>query len=279
MRRDTIFYQLFLRFPQLLFELLPDIPADASNYTFEAIEVKETSFRTDGVWMPPTSTGTAYFAEAQFQPDEIFYERMNAEIAIFTYRNRDRCSNWQGIVLFPSRSLQQTSLTMVSHLLDSGKILPIYLDELPSNVSPALNMMVLTTLEGEAAIAAARQALAQSQGNRDIIEMVSTIIVYKFTQLTRVEIDAMLGVTLQETRVYQDALAEGEIIGEARGEVVGEAKGKLEMILMILNQRFGALPESMIDRLSQLSLTQLEAIGTQLLSFTQIADIDAWLDR
>jgi predicted transposase/invertase (TIGR01784 family) len=271
MRRDTIFYQLFLRFPQLLFELLPAAPADANSYTFEAIEVKETSFRTDGVWMPPTSTGTAYFAEAQFQPDEIFYERMNAEIAIFTYRNRDRCSNWQGIVLFPSRILQQASLSMVSHLLDSGKILPIYLDELPSNVSPALNMMVLTTLEGEAAIAAARQALAQSQGNRDIIEMVSTIIVYKFTQLTRAEIDAMLGVTLQETRVYQDAKAEGEIIGEA--------KGKLEMILMLLNQRFGALPKSMTDRLSQLSLTQLEAIGTQLLSFTQIADIDAWLDQ
>jgi predicted transposase YdaD len=41
MRRDTIFYQLFLRLPQLLFELLP------SSYTFEAIKVKETSFRTD----------------------------------------------------------------------------------------------------------------------------------------------------------------------------------------------------------------------------------------
>jgi predicted transposase YdaD len=47
MRRDTIFYQLFLRFPQLLFELLPSIPTDANSYTFEAIEVKETSFRTD----------------------------------------------------------------------------------------------------------------------------------------------------------------------------------------------------------------------------------------
>jgi predicted transposase/invertase (TIGR01784 family) len=267
MRRDTIFYQLFLRFPQLLFELLPAAPADANSYTFEAIEVKETSFRTDGVWMPPTSTGTAYFAEAQFQPDEVFYERMNAEIAIFTYRNRDRCSNWQGIVLFPSRSLQQTSLTMVSHLLDSGKILPIYLDELPSNVSPALNMMVLTTLEGEAAINAAKAALAQGSGNRDIIEMVTTIMVYKFTQLTRAEVDIMLGTTLQETRVYQDALAEGKV------------EGKLEMLLMLLSQRFGDLPESMTDRLSQLSLAQLEAIGTQLLNFTQIADIDAWLEQ
>jgi predicted transposase/invertase (TIGR01784 family) len=275
MRRDTIFYQLFLRFPQLLFELLPIAPTDASSYTFEAIEVKETSFRTDGVWMPPTPAGTAYFAEAQFQPDEVFYERMNAEISIFTYRNRDRCSSWQGIVLFPSRTLQQTSLTMVSHLLDSGKIIPIYLNELPSNTSPALNMMVLTTLEGEAAINAAKAALAQGSGNRDIMEMVTTIMVYKFTQLTRAEVDIMLGTTLQETRVYQDALAEGKVEGKAEGKV----EGKLEMLSMLLNQRFGDLPESMIDRLSQLSLTQLEALGTQILSFTQLADVAAWLDR
>jgi predicted transposase YdaD len=220
--------------------------------------------------MPPTPAGTAYFAEAQFQPDEVFYERMNAEISIFTYRNRDRCGTWQGIVLFPSRTLQQTSLTMVSHLLDSGKIIPIYLDELPRNTSPALNMMVLTTLEGEAAIDAAKAALVQGSGNRDIIEMVTTIMVYKFTQLTRAEVDAMLGVTLQETRVYQDAKAEGEAEGKS---------AMLSLLSSLLSQRFGDLPESMIDRLSQLSLTQLEALGTQILSFTQLADVTACLDQ
>jgi predicted transposase YdaD len=275
MRRDTIFYQLFLRFPQLLFELVPNKPVDADQYTFEAIEVKETSFRTDGVWMPPTGKGTAYFAEAQFQPDEIFYERMNAEISIFTFRNRDRCSTWQGIVLFPSRDLQQSSLTMVSHLLDSGKIIPIFLDELPSDVSPALNLMVLTTLEGEDAITAAKQALAQGTDNRDIIEMVTTIMVYKFTQLTRAEVDEMLGVTLQETRVYQDALAEGEVIGEARGE----AKGKLEMVVMILTRRLGNLPESTIDRLSQLSIKQIESLGIASFDFQNLTDLTAWLRK
>jgi predicted transposase/invertase (TIGR01784 family) len=277
MRRDTIFYQLFLRFPQLLFELVPNKPVDAEQYTFEAIEVKETSFRTDGAWMPPTPEGAVYFAEVQFQPDEIFYERMNAEISIFTFRNRDRCSSWQGVVLFPTRDLQQSSLTMVSHLLDSGKIIPIFLDELPDDASPALKLMVLTTLEGETAINAARQALAQGTNNRDIIEMVTTIMVYKFTQLTRAEVDEMLGVTLQETRVYQDALAEGEVIGEAKGE----NKGKLAMLAMLsilLSQRFGSLPESMTDRLSQLSIEQLEALGTKLLDFTQLADVTAWLE-
>jgi predicted transposase YdaD len=267
MRRDTIFYQLFLRFPQLLFELVPNKPADAEQYKFEAIEVKETSFRADGAWMPPTPTGAVYFAEVQFQPDEIFYERMNAEISIFTFRNRDRCSSWQGIVLFPSRDLQQSSLTMVSHLLDSGKIIPIFLDELPSDASPALKLMVLTTLEGEAAIGAAKQALAQDTGNRDIIEMVTTIMVYKFTQLTRTEVDAMLGVTLQETRVYQEAKAEGKL------------EGKLEMLLVLLSRNLGALPASLIEQIEMLPIEQQESLCTVAFDFQSLSDLTAWLSN
>jgi predicted transposase YdaD len=168
---------------------------------------------------------------------------------------------------------------MVSHLLDSGKIIPIFLDELPSDVSPALNLMVLTTLEGEDAITAAKQALAQGIDNRDIIEMVTTIMVYKFTQLTRAEVDEMLGVTLQETRVYQDALAEGKIIGEAQGEIIGEARGKLEMVVMILNQRLGDLPEGTIDQLSQLSMKQIEALGIASFDFQSLVDLTTWLSN
>jgi predicted transposase/invertase (TIGR01784 family) len=282
MRRDTIFYQLFLRFPQLLFELVPNKPADAEQYKFEAIEVKETSFRADGAWMPPTPTGAVYFAEVQFQPDEIFYERMNAEISIFTFRNRDRCGSWQGIVLFPTRDLQQTSLTMVSHLLDSGKIIPIFLDELPSDASPALKLMVLTTLEGEAAIGAAKQALVQGSGNRDIIEMVTTIMVYKFTQLTRAEVDAMLGVTLQETRVYQEAKAEGKLEGKAEGKLEGKAEGKLEgkleMLLILLSRNLGALPASLTEQIKMLPIERQESLCTVAFDFQSLSDLTAWLN-
>jgi predicted transposase/invertase (TIGR01784 family) len=35
-------------------------------------------------------------------------------------------------------------------------------------------------------------------------------MVYKFTNLSRQEIDAMLGITLQETRVYREAREEGK---------------------------------------------------------------------
>jgi predicted transposase YdaD len=136
-----------------------------------------------------------------------------------------------------------------------------------SKIEVAVEARIQPTLEGETAIAAAKQAFAQGQGNRDIMEMVATIMVYKFTQLTRAEVDAMLGVTLQETRVYQEAKAEGT------------AEGKLAMLSMLLSQRFGALPQSMIDRLAELSIEQLEALGTQLFNFTQLTDVTAWLEQ
>ncbi len=38
----------------------------------------------------------------------------------------------------------------------------------------------------------------------EIIEVITTIAVYKFSQLTREEVEAMLGRSLEETRTYQD---------------------------------------------------------------------------
>jgi predicted transposase/invertase (TIGR01784 family) len=83
MRRDTIFYQLFVQSPILLFDLIPNPPKNAEEYIFDAIEVKETSFRMDGVFIPPDSSGIVYFCEVQFQIDELLYERMLAEISIY----------------------------------------------------------------------------------------------------------------------------------------------------------------------------------------------------
>jgi predicted transposase YdaD len=141
---------------------------------------------------------------------------------------------------------------MVSHLLDSGKIIPIFLDELPSDASPALKLMVLTTLEGETAISAAKQALAQGTGNRDILEMVTTIMVYKFTQLTRAEVDAIL----QETKAE------------------GKTEGKLEMLL---SRNFGALPASLTEQIKMLPIEQLESLCAVAFDFQSLSDLTVWL--
>jgi predicted transposase YdaD len=104
--------------------------------------------------------------------------------------------------------------------------------------------------------------------------MVTTIMVYKFTQLTRAEVDAMLGVTLQETRVYQEAKAEGKV----EGKVEGKAQGKLEMLLMLLNHNFGALPDNLTEQIEMLPIEQLESLCTASFDFQKLSDITNWLE-
>jgi len=76
-KRDSIYYQIFKRFPALIFELVDARPQEAQNYRFESVEVKETSFRIDGVFLPPegATTKVIFFAEVQFQSDEGLYHR------------------------------------------------------------------------------------------------------------------------------------------------------------------------------------------------------------
>jgi predicted transposase/invertase (TIGR01784 family) len=275
MRRDTIFYQLFLQSPTLLFDLIPNRPENADEYVFDSIEVKETSFRIDGVFMPPDRFGIIYFCEVQFQLDELLYERMLSEISIYAYRHRDLFFDWQAVVIYPSRSVEQSRLELVREFLSSGRIVRVYLDELGTvaELPTGLGLMVLTTLEGDAAKTEARRLIALAEGSRAIIELVSTIIVYKFTNLTRDEVDEMLGITLQQTRVYQDAKAEGELIGEAKGEAKGEAR----MILRLLNRRLGSVPDRLSAQIQQLTVPQLEDFGEALLDLTNLAEVEMWL--
>ena len=67
MRTDTIFYQLFLTFNSLLFELLGEPVDDAVHYQFISAEIKEKSFRFDGIFMPDREDKPFYFVEVQFQ--------------------------------------------------------------------------------------------------------------------------------------------------------------------------------------------------------------------
>ena len=193
---------------------------------------------------------------------------VTSEIAIYTYRNRERFANWQAVVIYPTRNTEQSRADMVRDLLESGRIRRVYLDELGEveDLPTGLGLMVLTTLEGEKAKSEARDLIQRAQGSRDIIELVSTIIVYKFNNLSRDEVDAMLGIEIQQTRVYQDAAQEG------RQE---EAKS---LVLRQLNRRVGNLSPAVEMRVKALTLVRLEDLGEALLDFGQIGDLIAWLD-
>ncbi len=220
MKRDSIYYQIFKRFPALLFELVDDRPQQAQNYRFESVEVKETAFRIDGVFLPPldATPKIIFFAEVQFQDDETLYHRFFTELMIYLYRNRFQCDDWRGVVIFPSRQLEPTTTHLHRSLLNSDQVQRIYLDELgdPNQQPLGINLMQLTITPEAQLVELAKQVIRRTEQEvanipvkNEIMEIVTTIAVYKFRALSREEVEAMLGITLQETRVYQEAKAEG----------------------------------------------------------------------
>jgi predicted transposase/invertase (TIGR01784 family) len=112
MRRDSIFFRLFQQAPTLLFELLDRPPDNASRYRFDSVAVKETKFEIDGVFLPPEGElpGIVYFCEVQFQRDQQLYERLWSESSRYFYQNRPRFTDWQAVVIYPSRKREQHDL-------------------------------------------------------------------------------------------------------------------------------------------------------------------------
>jgi predicted transposase/invertase (TIGR01784 family) len=251
MKRDSIFYKLFQQSPNLLFELLPNPPKNSKNYRFDSVAVKEPKFEIDGVFLPPDGqkSGIVYFVEVQFQKDETLYERMFAESFLYFYRNSEKFSNLQFVVIYPSRSVEQTNTLAFQELLNT--------------------LMVLTTLdetqapeEAKTLVTRSRQQAPQKESDA-IIELIATIMVYKFEQMSQKEVETMLGITtIQQTRVYREAREE-------------EAAN---IILRLLTKRFQSIPPETQNLISSLPLSVLENLSEAILDFSQLADLQPWLD-
>ena len=64
---------------------------------------------------------------------------------------------------------------------------------------------------------------ASEFGDRErIIEFIETVLLYKFPQMSREEVEAMFTLgDLKKTRVYRDALKEGQRLGKLKGKLEG----------------------------------------------------------
>lgn len=149
----------------------------------------------------------------------------------------------------------------------------IYLDELGDIRTLPLwvALMVLTTINEEQAPEQARYLLTRtrqevsSPTSRAIIEMITTIMVYKFEQLSRREVESMLGITLKETRVYREIKEEGR------------EEATVNLVMRLLKKRFGELTPEIRSAITGLPLPVLEDLSEALLDFTSVADLQSWL--
>lgn len=82
MKTDAIFYEIFQEFPHIFFEIIGEPTNNTNIYKFTAPEIKQKSFRLDGVFspLPEFPNQPLYFVEIQFYRDEEFYNRLFTSI-------------------------------------------------------------------------------------------------------------------------------------------------------------------------------------------------------
>jgi predicted transposase/invertase (TIGR01784 family) len=288
LKTDTLFYQLFQSFHTLLFELIDRPIADAEGYQFTTAEIKEKAFRFDGIFIPTTDDKPIFFIEVQFQPKNDFYWEYLSEI--FLYLNQYRPINkWQAVAIFAKRNCEPEIVDHVQEMIDSNRIIRVYLEDWvrqeTNSLTIAIIQLILAPEDKAPKLARQINEKVQQEPNTDlqdqVVKFIETVLVYKFPKLSRQEIEAMFTFNdLKNTRVYQDAKQEGLQLGKQEGLQLGEQRGlqrQVAMLLRMLTRKFGKLSPRTKNRITKLSVTQLENLAEVIFDLQTVADLNTWL--
>lgn len=222
MKTDAIFYELFKEFPYIFFELIGQPDSDPNIYEFTAPEIKQPDFRLDGVFSPREefSNEPFYFVETQFYKDEQFYDRLFSSIFLYFYQYQPVSPNWYAIVIYDRRSKEYPVPLRYRNLVEPH-LRRFYLNELPEledeNLGLGIVKLIVETENkskqlGKQLVKKAQEELTDTATQQKILEFIETIFVYKFANLSREEIEAMLDLSLlRETRVFREAKEEGKL--------------------------------------------------------------------
>ncbi len=148
MKTDKIFYKLFGEFPDIFFELIGK-PSNTSNlYEFKSQEIKETSFRLDGIFLTlDANSGNIpnepiYFVEVQCYKDQLFYDRFLTSIFLYFYQYQPSNPDWYAIVIFDTRN-HDVDYPQRLTSLKKNHLRCFYLDEIEDTSSQSLGLGII----------------------------------------------------------------------------------------------------------------------------------------
>jgi predicted transposase/invertase (TIGR01784 family) len=135
----------------------------------------------------------------------------------------------------------------------------IYLDEIEPN-SLALGIIDLvvgspkdtTAQKVQLLTTRTKETVGDSTLQKDIIELIERVIIYKFPQKSNKELEEMFGLAeWKETQFYKDVklegIKEGKLEGIKEGKLEGIKEGKLETIPLLV--KLGLSPEQIAKEL------------------------------
>jgi len=290
MKTDKLFYRIFLNQPDLIAELIPGIPSDC-EFEYSAPVLKEKETRLDGLLTPISNNSDVplIFLEAQMQRDTKFYSRYFR--GIFSYIDQYEISkNWRGLLILLNKRLELGSELPHRNLLNS-QVERLYLEDLlhQDDLSPNLALLRLIVTPKDQAGLAARKILNSVTTEAEFqlkLDLVESILVNKFTQLTLEEIQKMLNLKeadITQTRFYQEVLEIGEKKGLQQGlqqgMQQGMQQGEANLTIRLLKRRCGNLTAIQEQKVRSLSISQLESLGEALLDFQNMSDLENWLQE
>ncbi len=79
--------------------------------------------------------------------------------------------------------------------------------------------------------------------------------------------------------LYQRNREQAKEEGRQEGRQEGKQEGEKNLILRLLHRRIGEIDALLIERITGLSIEQLENLGEALLDFSSVADLEAWLTQ
>ncbi|MEL6353784.1 MAG: Rpn family recombination-promoting nuclease/putative transposase [Cyanobacteria bacterium J06627_28] len=282
MPTDHIFYELLRTAPDIFLKLIGQ--QANQTYEFQAPEVKQTAFRLDGILLPKVESeqNPVIVVEVQFQHDTNFYRRFFSEIFLFL-RHNPNVQHWQAAAIFEKRSREPVDQTPFQVLLESPQIHRIYLEDFKKVATDSIGEAILQLIvtKPKSAVSRAKALIARTSTQSDtqsdlqsdtqsemslspsqILGLIETIMVYKFPNLEREVIAAMLGIdSVKQTRVYKDALIEGR------------QEGQCELILRLLRRKLDELPDSLVSKIEKLSNQQLETLGDRIFDLSSLDDL------
>ncbi len=228
MKTDKIFYKLFGEFPDIFFELIGKPPNLSNLYEFKSQEIKETSFRLDGIFLTLDSSSEKvsnepiYFVEVQCYKDKLFYDRFLTSILLYFYQYQPPNPDWYAIVIFDTRS-NDVEYPQRLNSLKNTHLRCFYLDEMEDISSQSLGLGIIKLIVEEKQkaktsvkqlIDKARLEVKDAAIQRKVLELIEAILVNKFPNLSREEVKEMLSMELiKGTKVYE------EIKEEAKEEI------------------------------------------------------------
>jgi predicted transposase/invertase (TIGR01784 family) len=184
MKTDSLFYRLFQTDPALVLELAGLAVPEPERYRFGSQEIKQTSFRLDGVLEPPADQLDApvVFVEVQFQPDEGFYLRFFSELLLYLRQYQPQ-HPWHAVVLYPAPTIERLN-PLNRPLLALPNLHRIVLTELPLLASPNPKLWLIALILVEES--EVREIVSRVQTHRrqhpsdgiDWLELLETVLVY-----------------------------------------------------------------------------------------------------